>query len=590
MKFLRAFFLSLAIVLIVPSVTHAREIIKEQNGEKCIDLEAIYADINDSSKALTGDDNGIDAVKKAQIVSSLTNIMGILAGEGIYCINDEEAAIRAGSFKDMGLLGTISQANAQMMAFFPSGNVTQHLAEEFVPGYGGNNALFAQGEEPQDEGTKATLSDFLRDPAGWVKNKVNQNIENKVEETINKEVEDYQKMYDESEANQDEGDEMTMSGYTYLKDKVHLDSIWGFFRNIAYVFFIIIMIITGFMIMFRKELPGQVVVGISNTLPQIILGIILVTFSFAIVGLVMDVGKISMTVVSSIFQDAYDIPNDEIEGNVDEVIAVGGIGSLTNQALKTSKLEGLIVRFIDKIPLIGPTVADFMAGWGGTTTGMSIQSILLLYLNNVANTAKKEDFNLDSATPAVDLLLDPLVEIAELGIDITLLDVMNVTTMVLLVRNVIILLVCLYASFKVFITMWMTYLKLFVNVIFAPIQIMLGSLPGNFSMTTQWFKSVVANVLVFVGIHLVINLVAYLAAAVEPNAFNFFGNKGAFWPNWIISLEGVLLIAGYLFAANMPQIINGVLKIETSREFAAVGQSVKQSASKIPLVGGMFGS
>jgi uncharacterized integral membrane protein len=135
-----------------------------------------------------------------------------------------------------------------------------------------------------------------------------------------------------------------------------------------------------------------------------------------------------------------------------------------------------------------------------------------------------------------------------------------------------------------------TYLKLFMNVVFGPIQIAFGSLPGNFSMTTKWFKSVVANVLVFVGIHLIINLFSFLSMSIDTTKFNFFGNKGVFWPNWIISFEGVILIGGYLFASSMPKIINGMLQVEQSKEMAAAGQAVKQAASKIPLVGGMFGS
>jgi hypothetical protein len=598
MKIFKAFLLSLVVVLIVPSITHAREIIKEQNGQKCIDLEAVYADINDQSKALTGEDNSIDAVKKAQIISSLTNIMGILIGDRVYCVNDIEAASRTGSFENVGLLGQLDEANTQFLAFFPSVNVVQHLAKEFVPGYEANNSLLAADPEAPTavtvvppESEKATGKTF--DPESQVKDKLADQFTDALDSQTG-EVDEIIGGIDEADI---EGDEMGMSGYSYLREELQLDIIWGFFRNIAYVFFIIIMIITGFMIMFRKELPGQVVVGISNTLPQIILGIILVTFSFAIVGIVMDIGKVSMSVISNTFTSAYaEAEKQGIEGTIDEVITVDKVSSLTNQALQASKQEGLIMRYLRKVPLIGPPIVDALTGLGGTIGGTVSQfaltggsTFIMKFLDDAIEKISQTDWGVDSDVYLVDLIIDPIVILSKHAMELVVLAPVQIALTALLARNIILLLVCLYASFKVFITIITTYLKLFINVILAPIQIMIGSLPGNFSMTVNWFKSVVANVLVFVGIHLTINLFAYISVLVDPKRFNFFGNKGAIWPNWIISLEGVVLIGGYLLASNMPTIINDLLKVEAGKGLLSAGQSVKQSMSKIPLVGGMFG-
>jgi hypothetical protein len=614
MKIFKRVVLALALLTIVPSVTFAGEIIREEDGKKCFDLEAMYEEVNNTSQALTGKGNSIDAVKKAQTVATLTNIMSILIGDRIYCVNDEVAAAKSNSLKDIGVLGQITEANSHMLSYFPSMGVTEHLAQEFIPGYDGNNAVLAEGDDGGGLGDiggyfkKAMISlinkigglffehfdienygdpELVEQVYTEVYDKVFTQIEEELSSSVDNKLTEMENLVEEIEESQDKGEEVTKSGYNYLKDYLHLDSVWKMFRNIAYVFFIIIMIIAGFMIMFRKKLPGQVVVSLGNTLPQVILGIILVTFSFSIVGIVMDAGKFSMNVVSNVFVSAYE--DAGVQWPEERIVSVESLGPLANQAMQAAKREGLIMRVVKKIPIFGERIVDLANSLGKTIVNTAFETFAVVFINMQLDTAIQEDANIDAA-PGVDVVLDPAVEVVELVFDTTVLKTTQILLIPFLVRNIILLLVTLYASFKLFITMIATYLKLFMNVVFGPIQIAFGSLPGNFSMTTKWFKSVVANVLVFVGIHLIINLFSFLSMSIDTTKFNFFGNKGVFWPNWIISFEGVILIGGYLFASSMPKIINGMLQVEQSKEMAAAGQAVKQAASKIPLVGGMFGS
>jgi len=64
--------------------------------------------------------------------------------------------------------------------------------------------------------------------------------------------------------------------------------VWKAFRNIAYMAFIIIFIVVGFMIMFRAKINPQTVITIQAALPKIIITLLLVTFSYAIAGLMID--------------------------------------------------------------------------------------------------------------------------------------------------------------------------------------------------------------------------------------------------------------------------------------------------------------
>lgn len=89
-------------------------------------------------------------------------------------------------------------------------------------------------------------------------------------------------------------------GYSDLRI-AGIDTLWSITRNIAYAGYVIIMIIIGFMIMFRNKIGGQMMVTLGNSLPKIILSLILVTFSFAIIGLIIDFGGFLKNVVTNIY-------------------------------------------------------------------------------------------------------------------------------------------------------------------------------------------------------------------------------------------------------------------------------------------------
>lgn len=108
------------------------------------------------------------------------------------------------------------------------------------------------------------------------------------------------------------------AGYNFLSNDVGLEPIWEMFRNIAYAGFVLVLMVAGFMIMFRSKIGGQVTVGIMNTIPGVLVGLILVTFSFAIVGFIIDLGRLASFIIVSYLNSqlggsgfvAQTLPND----------------------------------------------------------------------------------------------------------------------------------------------------------------------------------------------------------------------------------------------------------------------------------------
>src|SRR3989338_4413336 len=68
-----------------------------------------------------------------------------------------------------------------------------------------------------------------------------------------------------------------------------VQDIWTVFRNASYVGFVIVFVIMGFMIMFRAHISPQAVATVQDSIPRIIIALVLVTFSYAIAGLLIDV-------------------------------------------------------------------------------------------------------------------------------------------------------------------------------------------------------------------------------------------------------------------------------------------------------------
>lgn len=80
-----------------------------------------------------------------------------------------------------------------------------------------------------------------------------------------------------------------------------VNELWKASRNIAYALFTIVIIVFSFMIMFRIKINPQTVISIQSSLPKIVIAMILVTFSYAIAGLMVDLMYVVMALFSALF-------------------------------------------------------------------------------------------------------------------------------------------------------------------------------------------------------------------------------------------------------------------------------------------------
>lgn len=63
---------------------------------------------------------------------------------------------------------------------------------------------------------------------------------------------------------------------------------WKAFRNLAYSLYIIMFVVVGIMIMLRTKVNAQTIISIQTALPNLLITLLLITFSYAIVGFMID--------------------------------------------------------------------------------------------------------------------------------------------------------------------------------------------------------------------------------------------------------------------------------------------------------------
>lgn len=92
---------------------------------------------------------------------------------------------------------------------------------------------------------------------------------------------------------------------------------WKQFRNIAYMFFIIITLVIGFMIMMRQKVGGQAAVTAQQAIPNVVIALISVTFSYAVAGFMIDLMYVFMYLMAGLFSDT--VNSDAITKNILEL-------------------------------------------------------------------------------------------------------------------------------------------------------------------------------------------------------------------------------------------------------------------------------
>ncbi len=330
----------------------------------------------------------------------------------------------------------------------------------------------------------------------------------------------------------------TTSGYDSLIDS-GVAPLWSKFRDMAYVFLVIVMIVIGFMIMFRSKIGGQLMVSVGNTIPSVIVSLVLITFSFAIAGIIIDVGGIIISLLYSIFEK--------------QSISIQDFGALFAVMFKGVSIQ-------DYFDVVATDFTNATTGFF-SNMGLGLLKVIGASLKTLS-------------LGVVGLLLF----IIGLGV------------------------VCV-GAIKLLIVLYKSYFELLLNVVLGPVKILLGTMPGNEAMKINWFTGLLRNVLVFPIVYFIVNIPVFLASTLgEESVVLSFPEKltGASLGDTGMTISTstgyigllinfVLRVFVLYYAAQAPKFAEAIIPVkETNRAAADAMAGAKMSLSKAPLVGGLF--
>lgn len=146
-----------------------------------------------------------------------------------------------------------------------------------------------------------------------------------------------------------------------------VQQLWTISRNLSYLAFVLIFVVIGFMIMLRARIDPRTVATVQAAIPGIVISLILVTLSFALAGLVIDLTQVVTQVIANALGPVANIDLDKLK--TDNIFAlVLGLTQPTQNAA-----QNVVKQIIDSIP---GAVAAFLSAITDNVIGKSIIGLI----------------------------------------------------------------------------------------------------------------------------------------------------------------------------------------------------------------------
>lgn len=387
------------------------------------------------------------------------------------------------------------------------------------------------------------------------------------------------------------------TGFDGLKPVMDL---WIAFRNLVYFFFIAVFIILGFGIMLRVHMDPRTVMTISNQLPGIIVAILLVTFSFAISGFLIDLMWTSIYVTSNVITSVNKDDNFQkaAQGvvqstNVFEAAnAIGGMndkfGGLARIAdnpadafadqmdplIKGTGLGGeLVMAYLGGV--LGSHIKDVVLSIGKGAGKLANSTISLIslragsFLENLAKTIGGVGSGA-SMTPhiaAASAIANAISGIAGAAVGYFFKDIIA-HGIIQMIAWLVIAIAILWALFRLAFELIKSYIFILLDVVFAPFWILGGLIPGSPIGFGAWLKEIISHLSVFP-----VTIGMFLLGSTFMKAFGTTTNPNQFTPPMIgnSNAEGFASFIGLGIILMTPQVLTMMKELIKAPSFKQTG-------------------
>lgn len=283
------------------------------------------------------------------------------------------------------------------------------------------------------------------------------------------------------------------SGFDALKPVLEL---WKATRNIAYFLLIIAFIFIGVGIMLRIRIDPRTVMTIQNQIPRVIIAIILITFSYAIAGLMIDL----MWAGTYVGINAITAQNNP---------SMPGCGSGSLNSYATSQIVQDPISFVNKVFIenCGVTKSglfDFSKNIAGNIVGLEKGLIMTFLLGPDAVNAKCDvgkaagKFAITAVSPIFSAFSGSKDDTTNLG-QCAFNGFVGtfMTWLTSIVWFLIVFVVIMITLFRVWFELLKAYALVLIYTILAPIFIVINLLPKRPLGFERWIRVYFANVAVF---------------------------------------------------------------------------------------------
>ncbi len=291
-------------------------------------------------------------------------------------------------------------------------------------------------------------------------------------------------------------------------------NLWKIFRDVAYMFLVLVLIALGFMIMFRAKLNPQTVISVENALPKIVVSLILITFSFAIAGFLIDLMYVSIVLIVSILSNGGAYYNSTQFQN--EFIAA--------DSLKLFRDAGVRANYLTLLPAVGGALLGILPLEVVTAIRVIIGGLTVIVLNgllhinflgpvaNALNGVNAVGTGLGSLPGLSGLILSPIL--------MTILFLLGIYVVFPLLCFIILGGTFVFLVIRIFMLIFTSYIKLILNIVLAPFFLMFEAVPGSKSPFGGWIKNIIGYLMVF-PITIAVFLIGYIIVnSTVPPGYN----------------------------------------------------------------------
>lgn len=384
-------------------------------------------------------------------------------------------------------------------------------------------------------------------------------------------------------------------GFAALKP---LTGIWKLFRDLAFSVLVVYLIVIGLLIMFRFKINPQTVINLENSLPRIFITLILITFSFAIAGFMIDLMYVTSALAVSIVGGYSPTgPGGEQYLSLERqasLVTSGGFMRLFDEVFWNFNIIRLGWDFFAVAPLAVNIALRFIVGF---------IAVMLL-----------------RSTPLDDLITGRVADIPTWAAGIPKLILGSYVWLFMipffayvgpmLLGILIMVTTGLFLFIRILALLFSAYLRILINTLFAPMILLLGVLPGR-SMVGNWLKMLLADLIVFPVVMVMIVLAGvmtkipvedgsfwqppFLFSSIYPGAFRAILSIGIMFliPQVVKNMRGLLGVKPSSFGFGAGIFLAGMTGIGAGglgalSKYGSIAH-VAAPLSRLPIVGSAFG-